>query len=150
MIDYGIILNESNYKNTKQLKQIYENAKTTQIRMVRIIKNLLFFTKASLKIQQFINKNITKKDLVDNEIAYENFTKLKEFKIISNYTNDTIIQYFLLNLLYPELYKQIGFKKKIKQDIQPKPTLPLEDILFIFKTDTNLKKIIEYFINKVI
>ena len=45
MIDYGIILNESNYKNTKQLKQIYENAKTTQIRIVRILKNLLFFEK---------------------------------------------------------------------------------------------------------
>ena len=42
------------------------------------------------------------------------------------------------------------FKKYIKQDIQPKITLPLEDILFIFKTDTNLKKLIHYFINKVI
>jgi len=61
-----------------------------------------------------------------------------------------MIQFFLLNLLYPELYKQIIFKKYIKQDIQPKITLPLEDILFIVKTDTHLKKIIEYFINKVI
>jgi hypothetical protein len=42
------------------------------------------------------------------------------------------------------------FKKYIKQDIQPKITLPLEDILFIFKTDTHLKKLIHYFINKVI
>ena len=46
-----------------------------------------------------------------------------------------MIQIFLLNLLYPEQYKQIMFKKYIKQDIQPKITLPLEDILFIFKTD---------------
>ena len=61
-----------------------------------------------------------------------------------------MIQIFLLNLLYPEQYKQIMFKKYIKQDIQPKITLPLEDILFIFKTDTNLKKLIHYFINKVI
>ncbi len=42
------------------------------------------------------------------------------------------------------------FKKYIKQDIQPKITLPLEDILFSFKTDTHLKKLIHYFINKVI
>ena len=149
MIDYGIILNESNYK-TKTLKQFYENAKTLQIRMVRILKNVLFYEKALLKIQQITYYNFIKKNFVDNEIAYENFTKLEEFKIISNYTNDTIIQYFLLNLLYPELYKKIVFKKNIKQDIQPKPTLPLEDILFIFKTDTHLKKIIEYFINKLI
>jgi hypothetical protein len=61
-----------------------------------------------------------------------------------------MIQIFLLNLLYPEQYKQIMYKKYIKQDIQPKITLPLEDILFIFKTDTHLKKLIHYFINKVI
>lgn len=61
-----------------------------------------------------------------------------------------MIQIFLLNLLYPEKYKQIMYKKYIKQDIQPKITLPLEDILFIFKTDTHLKKLIHYFINKVI
>jgi len=61
-----------------------------------------------------------------------------------------MIQFFLLNLLYLEKYKQIMYKKYIKQDIQPKITLPLEDILFSFKTDTNLKKLIHYFINKVI
>ena len=61
-----------------------------------------------------------------------------------------MIQFFLLNLLYPEKYKQIMYKKYIKQNIQPKITLPLEDILFIFKTDTHLKKLIHYFINKVI
>lgn len=147
MIDYGLILNEKNYK-TKTLKQFYENAKTTQIRMVRMIKNLLFFTKSLLKINPIILKN--QSNLIDSETAYENFKKLKEFKIISNYTNDSMIQIFLLNLLYPEQYKQIMFKKYIKQDIQPKITLPLEDILFIFKTDTNLKKLIHYFINKVI
>lgn len=150
MIDYGIILNESNYKNTKQLKQIYENAKLTQISMVRILKNVLFYEKSLLKIQQISYYNFIKKNIVDNKITYENFTKLEEFKIISNYTNDIQIQYFLLNLLYPELYKKIVFKQNIKQDIQHKPTLPLEDILFIIKTDTNLKKIIEYFINKLI
>jgi hypothetical protein len=150
ILDYGIILNETNYKKTKQLKQIYENAQLTQIRMLRTFKNLLFFEKSLIKTQNFITKNLNKNDFIDTEIAYENFKKLDEYKIISKYTNDSIIQFFLLNLLYPELYKQICFNKKIKQNLQPKLTLPLEDILFIIKSDTNLKQIIHYFIDKII
>ena len=150
ILDYCIILNESNYKKTKKLKQIYENAQLTQIRYLRILKNLLFFEKSFIKIQNFMYNILKKNVFIDTEIAYENFKKLDEYKIISKYTNDSIIQSFLLNLLYPELYKQIYLNKKIKQILQPKLTLHLEDILFIIKSDTNLKQIIHYFIDKII
>ena len=147
IIDYGILLLESKYKKTKKLKQFYENAELTVVRQIRNFTNLLVYNKSLIKIQKIFYKHkIQQKDF---NISYEEFKKFDEFKIISKYTDDSIIQLFLLNILYPELYKDIMFTTKFKQNIKPELTLPLEDILFIIQSDTNLLKLIHYFSDKI-
>jgi hypothetical protein len=141
-IDYGNIMYLSNLK-LKQLKVNFENFKNSEI---RDIKNLLVDYKY-MKIQKFFIKHkIQPKDFT---IAYEDFKKLDEYKIISKYTDDSNLQLFLLNMIYPEIYKNIMFTKKFKTNIQQKLILPIEDIIFIIQSDTNLLKLINYFINKI-
>jgi len=147
IIDYGGLLLASNYKKTKQLKQFYENAELNVIRKLRLFTNLLVYEKSLIKIQNFFNKHkIQPKDF---NIAYEDFKKLDEFKIISKYTDDSAIQSFLLNMLYPDIYKNIMYTTKFKHNIQPKLTIPLEDIIFIIQSDTKLLRIIHYFSDKI-
>ena len=148
IIDYGGLLIASNYKgDTKEVKKLYETAQLNDIRKLRAFSNLLIFEKSVIKIQNYLTKhNIQSKDFT---LAYEDFKKLDEYKIISKYTNDSDIHFFLLNILYPEIYKNIMYTTKFKKNIQPELTLPLEDILFIIQSDANLNKIIHYFINKL-
>ena len=147
IIDYGGLLIASNYKKTKQLKQLYKNAELNVIKKFRLFTNLLLYNKSLIKIQNFFNKHkIQPKDF---NIAYEDFKKLNEFKIISKYTDDSETQFFLLNMLYPEIYKNIIYTTKFKQNIQPEATLPIEDIIFIIQSDTKLLRIIHYFMDKL-
>ena len=108
IIDYGGLLIASNYKgDTKEVKKLYETAQLNDIRKLRAFSNLLIFEKSVIKIQNYLTKhNIQSKDFT---LAYEDFKKLDEYKIISKYTNDSDIHFFLLNILYPEIYKNIMY-----------------------------------------
>ena len=146
IIDYGGLWLASNYKKTKKLKRFYENAQCKVIRNIMHIKNLLIYEKSLIKIKHFFNKyKIQPKEFT---LVDEDFKKRDEFKHISNYTKDRDLQLFLLNMIYPELYKKIMFSTYFKNNIQPELTIPLEDIIFIIQTDTNLLQLIHYFMDK--
>jgi len=141
-IDYGSIMYLPNLK-VKQLRINFENFKNSEIRDIRY----LLVDHKYVKIYKFFNKH--KIQAKDFTIAYEDFKLIDEYKIISKYTEDRQLQLDLLNMIYPEIYKNIMFTTKFKQNIQPEIILPLEDIIFNIQADTNLLKLIHYFMSKL-
>ena len=87
---------------------------------------------------------------VNHKKVNDKIRKSKEYKILNNiykFNNDNDRDILLFKGIYPKLYLKLSGVKKMKPHYK-KRMVSVNDYIFIWENMTNLKKIIDYFVEK--
>lgn len=138
LIDYGMVVNKSELVGKKEKIEFDYNYKNELFLLVHFM--------VDRKIYDYINSN---KININFYYIYKEFKSTKFYPLIKKYSDDKIIQMFLFDILFPDIYQKIAFGSTYTKTIQRKLYIPFEDILYFICNYTEPNKIIKYFNNKL-
>jgi len=145
IIDYGSTLHPNFLLNYHELQK-YNYYLKNEINTIMI--QIITYDKDS-DVYKLVTANYKKNNNIN---VYTNFLKSDEYKLLKNYASTDEDRFYLYQIMFPgsfqkEYLEHLGVKF-IKTHM-PILKIDLEDILYFFKNKNDLKKIINYFSNKI-